>query len=263
MRLINIIGIIVIAGLFFGTTAIKAGQAGTPVELKMNEVDKKPLSVEEELKSIATEGVNKTVKTKPTVSHEFKPSTPSATKPDSGSYTFPDSPTDEHNTNVVKDVKNQVPAPIQPDGSKKIITEKRCVRNYFHKNTVLGNVGRNEYVTIFELVDKKPAQDVVIEFISIWVIMEDGTPIRPVVIESLNPVTRDYEDFMYPGLKFVGEQTSGGYTHYNWTVALHSRIKTRSLRMRYLNPGLDVGVPQQKATFRTVVHGYLIGSECP
>lgn len=151
------------------------------------------------------------------------------------------------------------------------VNPNQCVRSYYHTNTVQGFVGRNEYVTIFELSDDDidPTQDFVIEFISIWVIMIDGTPIRPVVIESLNPATGIWEDFIHPTLKFVGEQTAHGTTHYNWTVALNSRIKTRSLKMMYWNPGTaewppaDIELPPQEATFRTVVHGYLIGSECP
>lgn len=100
MRL-KIIGIITIAGMIFVANAIIAEQSATPQELKMNELNKKPLSVEEDLNSIATEGGKKTITPKSTTGNDDKFSDPKSTKPDSMQY--------QTNTNVDNEDKRPEP----------------------------------------------------------------------------------------------------------------------------------------------------------
>jgi hypothetical protein len=132
MRLIKIIGIIVIAGLVFDLTEIKAVQAGTTVELKENDVNKKPLSVEGELNSIVKDGINKAVTPKPAAGHDIKHPDPGLKKTDRLKY--------KPNTNVGNDNNKPVPAPIQPGET----TECGC-RDYhfvgFTSKTYKGDLG--------------------------------------------------------------------------------------------------------------------------
>lgn len=108
MRL-KIIGIIIISGMLFGATAIKAGQTDTPQELKMKEDNKKPLSVEGELNSIVKDGINKAATPKPFAGSDIRNTDPALKNTDRLKY--------KPNTNVDNDKNKPVPAPIQPDGS--------------------------------------------------------------------------------------------------------------------------------------------------
>lgn len=103
---LKVIGIVILTGLLLGATAMKAGQTDTPQELKMNEENEKPLSVEGELDSIVKDGINKAVTPKPAAGHDIKHPDPGLKKTNSLKY--------KPNTNVGNDNNKPVPAPIQP-----------------------------------------------------------------------------------------------------------------------------------------------------
>jgi len=155
-------------------------------------------------------------------------------------------------------VVNPDPIPVEPINP----SNGRCMRSYYHQ---VENISTNPltYHNILEVDPPDQQQDFVIEYISIRI--KRPVPIyenlHSVTIENINPVTQEWQTFMYFPLSNQHTETFLDSTHWtvDGTLVLNCRVKEPNLRIVYATQ-----IPSDDfVDINSVVHGYLTGSECP
>lgn len=260
MRL-KIIGIITIAGMIFVANAIIAEQSATPQELKMNELNKKPLSVEENLNSIATEGGNKTITPRPTTGNDDKFSDPKSTKPDSIEYKTntnvddedkrpeprlknSDSPTYENKTNIGN--KDYTPVPSTDMG---VAGCEHEIKNFSGGSWLM-----KSGVLALNIAD--PGRIFVIESATVYIKVPSGKNIYKVSLlqESKNSTTWKNVVLAIP----VHNQGAGldNSQHFAGTVSAKTYIFDK---YKY---AIEIGTTAGNGDFRYSFNGYYVDTDC-